>query len=144
MRPADWFTERWAQLTLSEVSGSLGDLGTLIPLLLPLAKQRSVHFVPALFFAGLFNLVGGLAWDVPMCVQPMKTIAAVALTEGLSAVEVSSAGLLVSGMVLLLGLTRGIVLVNHLVPEAVRATLPYRVLPSPHPSDETPPVSFSA
>ena len=48
-----------------------------------MAKQRSIHFVPALFLAGAFNLATGVAWDVPMCVQPMKTIAAVALTEGL-------------------------------------------------------------
>lgn len=114
-----WTNVHWNQLTLAEISGSLGDLGTLIPLLLPLAKQGSVHFVPALFFAGLFNVVGGFVWDVPMCVQPMKTIAAVALTEGLSAVQVSTAGLLVAIMVLLLGVTRGIVLVNDLIPTPV-------------------------
>jgi hypothetical protein len=107
------------RLTLSEVSGSLGDLGILIPLLVGMAHQGSVHLVPALFFAGLWNLVTGLLWDVPMCVQPMKTIAAVALADGLTRVQVSLAGMLVSAFVLLLGLTRAIVVVNNIVPLAV-------------------------
>ena len=74
----------WSRLTLAEVSGSLGDMGTLLPLMVGMAKQRSIHFVPALFLAGAFNLATGVAWDVPMCVQPMKTIAAVALADGLT------------------------------------------------------------
>ena len=107
------------RLTLSEVSGSLGDLGILVPLLVGMAHQGSLHFVPAFFFCGLFNLLTGLLWDVPMCVQPMKTIAAVALADGLTRVQVSLAGLLVAGCILLLGLTRGVVVVNNLVPIAV-------------------------
>ena len=109
----------WHQLTLAEVSGSLGDLGTLVPLLVAMAQAGAVDFVPALFFAGLFNVVTGLSWDVPMCVQPMKTIAAVALADGLTRVQVSLAGLLVAAMVFVLGATRGIVVVNNVVPLAV-------------------------
>ena len=136
------------RLTLSEVSGSLGDLGILVPLLVGMAHQGSIRFVPALFFAGLWNLVTGLLWDVPMCVQPMsetaetqtrghpgmpprhhwcwahpfpftETIAAVALADGLTATQVSLAGMFVAVLVLLLGLTRGVVVVNNAVPVAV-------------------------
>ena len=108
-----------ARLTLSEASGALGDLGILIPLTVAMARQGSIDLVPALFFAGLWNVVTGLLWDVPMCVQPMKTIAAVALTDGLSRVQVSLAGMLVSACVLVLGLTRGVIVVNNMVPIAV-------------------------
>jgi len=101
------------------MSGSLGDLGTFIPLLLGLARQGSVHFVPAVFFAGVFNVLTGLGWDAPMCVQPMKTIAAIGIAEGLPPQQVAVAGMLVSAMVLLLGLTRSIVVVGRLVPEPV-------------------------
>jgi hypothetical protein len=107
------------RLTLREISGSLGDLGTLIPLLVGMAHQGSVHFVPALFFAGLFNVLTGLLWDVPMCVQPMKTIAAVALADGLTQVQVSIAGMLVSAIVLMLGLTKSVIVINNVVPNAV-------------------------
>jgi MFS superfamily sulfate permease-like transporter len=108
------------RLTLSEVSGSLGDVGTLIPLLVGMAKNGYVDFVPALFFAGLFNMIGGASWDLPMCVQPMKTIAAVALThDQLTRVQVTLAGMLVGGIVLILGVTRLIVVVNNVVPMSV-------------------------
>ena len=113
------FARLRSQLTMAEVSGSLGDLGTLVPLMLSLAQQESIHFVPALFFAGLANACTGLLWDVPMCVQPMKTIAAVAITEGLSSVQVSAAGMLVAAIILVLGLTNGIVIVNNIIPNAV-------------------------
>ena len=122
MTPLRWLSTRLptvGPLTMAEVSGSLGDLGILVPLLVGMAHQGSVHFVPALFFAGLWNLISGLTWDVPMCVQPMKTIAAVALADGLTAVQVSLAGMLVAAMVLLLGVTRGVVVVNNFVPVSV-------------------------
>merc|ERR1719162_1625307 len=68
-------------LTTSEISGSLGDLGTLLPLLTALSRQRTIALAPALFFGGISNILTGLTWDVPMCVQPMKSIAAVALSS---------------------------------------------------------------
>lgn len=82
-------------------------------------KHGAIQFVPALFWAGFFNVATGLAWDIPMCVQPMKTIAAVAITDTLTAAEVTAAGMLVSAVVLCLGVTRFISVVNQLVPLAV-------------------------
>ena len=144
-RPCSWlrrclpgFT---SPLTLSEVSGGLGDLGTLIPLTLAMQRSGGIEFVPALFFAGLFNVATGAVWDVPMCVQPMKTIAAVAVAEGLTQSQVEAhaaggtagdasrdecapsqvalAGMLVSAMVFLLGASRGIVVINNMIPASV-------------------------
>jgi hypothetical protein len=66
-------------LTASELSGSLGDLGTFLPLTVALARERKIALAPVLFWAGASNVVTRWLWDVPMCVQPMKSIAAVAL-----------------------------------------------------------------
>ena len=56
-----------------------------------------------------------------MPVQPMKTIAAVAITEGLSPEEVVGAGVGVGLVITILGLTNAIELVNWLIPlEVVR------------------------
>ena len=73
--------EHRRNLTASELSGSLGDLGTFIPLTVALARDRKISLAPALFWAGASNVVTGCLWDVPMCVQPMKSIAAVALAD---------------------------------------------------------------
>lgn len=106
----------WSQLTLSEVSGSLGDLGTFIPLTAAMARQRSIYLAPALFFAGLANIATGYSWDVPMCVQPMKAIAAVAISESLSREQVTAAGMWMGILCVGLGITQLIELVNMIVP----------------------------
>ena len=43
-----------------ECSGMLGDLGTLLPLLLAMAEAGSIKLAAALFWMGLFNVVGGV------------------------------------------------------------------------------------
>jgi len=116
---------RKASMSLSELSGSLGDLGTFLPLLLSLATFGAVEFGAALFWAGWMNLVTGFLWDSPMPVQPMKTIAAVVVASGdpsepgLTAEETIGAGVSVSVIVLLLGATRCIEIINFLVPRPV-------------------------
>lgn len=109
----------YKQCTLQEISGGLGDLGTLLPLLIALSSQRSISLAPALFFGGLSNLITGLSWDVPMCVQPMKSIAAVALSEGWNEGTVTAAGILAGVFTLLLGITSLIEIVNKIIPGSV-------------------------
>lgn len=121
--PISWFIKRsktlFTQVTTSEISGSLGDLGTLIPLLVALARNRSVLLAPALFFGGLGNIITGFVWDVPMCVQPMKSIAAVALSENLSREAVTASGILTGAIVFFIGITDFIEIVNIIVPVSV-------------------------
>lgn len=57
---------------LAEVSGALGDLGTLLPLMIALAVQGSVSLDATLVFSGLFNVLTGVVFGVPLPVQPMK------------------------------------------------------------------------
>lgn len=104
----------------------MGDLGTFLPLLLNMAAVRSgdeddelgaIDLNAALFWAGICNLVTGFVWDSPIPVQPMKTIAAVAITEDINRKEVVGAGLAVGVCVLVLGLTGLIETVNYLTPE---------------------------
>ena len=109
----------WSQLTRSEISGSLGDLGTLIPLLVALARQRSVLLAPALFWAGISNILTGYKWDAPICVQPMKSISAVALSELWAAEKVTAAGIMTGGLIFVIGITNLIEVINVIVPPHV-------------------------
>lgn len=123
LKPCKLFTKRskklYADLSFAEISGSAGDLGTFIPLFTALAQQRSIFLAPALFFAGVCNILTGYSWDVPMCVQPMKSIAAVALAEGLTQLQVTTAGVTVGILVLFIGMTNLIEVVNFIVPPNV-------------------------
>lgn len=57
---------------LAEISGSLGDLGTLLPLMIALAVQNSIDLGSTLVFSGISNILTGLAFGIPLPVQPMK------------------------------------------------------------------------
>src|SRR5512136_3264510 len=82
------------------VSGSLGDLGTFIPLLVGMSLTNGLNFTSALFFAGFFNIVTGFIFAIPMAVQPMKAIAAVAISEHLRVEQILAAGIWTSAIVL--------------------------------------------
>ncbi len=110
---------RLARFGRSEIAGSLGDLGTFLPLLVGMAAASNLDFASALFFAGVASVLTGLLFPVPMAVQPMKAIAAVALTEGLSAEQIVAAGATVGAVMLLLGLSGWIVAIERLIPRSV-------------------------
>lgn len=103
----------------SEISGSLGDLGTLLPLLVSLSISNQVSLSSSLLFGGIYNIITGVYYDIPMAVQPMKSIAAIALLANLSATQVAGAGLSVSVFVFIFGLTRFITLIQNLIPLAI-------------------------
>jgi MFS superfamily sulfate permease-like transporter len=102
-----------------ELAGSLGDLGTFLPLLVGMSQQNGLDFAAALLFAGAFNVVTALTFGIPMAVQPMKAIAAIALAEGLTASQIVAAGMGVSAVVLLLGWTGAIELLHGFVSKNV-------------------------
>lgn len=110
---------RSARFDRHEIAGSLGDMGTFLPLLIGMSAQSGLNFATALFFAGLFNVITGMIFSIPMAVQPMKAIAAIAITEGLSANEIVAAGMTVSAVVLFLGLTGLIGWLNRIIPKSV-------------------------
>lgn len=56
----------------AELSGSLGDLGTLLPLMIALTAQGSIDLGSTLVFTGIFNILTGAFYGIPLPVQPMK------------------------------------------------------------------------
>ena len=108
-----------ARFDAHEAAGSLGDLGTFLPLVLGMARQNGLDLGVALFFAGVLNLLTGLAFSIPMAVQPMKAIAAVALTQGLTMPQILAAGMLVSALVLVLGLLGWVDRLGRAIPDSV-------------------------
>ncbi|KAH7149689.1 hypothetical protein B0J13DRAFT_621517 [Dactylonectria estremocensis] len=91
----------------AEISGSLGDLGTLLPLMIALAAQGSINLGTTLVFSGIFNILTGMVYGIPLPVQPMKAIAAAAISgRGDSAMNVvTAAGQWVGAAVLVMSIT---------------------------------------
>ncbi|XP_020588655.1 molybdate transporter 2-like [Phalaenopsis equestris] len=91
----------------SELSGSVGDLGTYIPIVLALSLVNGLDLGTTLLFTALYNAITGLLFGIPMPVQPMKSIAAVAISPSshLSIPQIMAAGLCTASTLLILGAT---------------------------------------
>lgn len=63
---------------LAELSGAFGDLGTLLPLMIALAVNNSISLSTTLVFSGLWNILTGVVFGIPLPVQPMKVVSLIA------------------------------------------------------------------
>lgn len=91
--------------TLAEISGAFGDLGTFLPIAIALSVNGTIAFSSTLVFSGLANILTGLFFGLPLPVQPMKAIAAVALANSFSNGEIAAAGVFVSACVFVFSIT---------------------------------------
>ncbi|KAL5343466.1 hypothetical protein BJX70DRAFT_354241 [Aspergillus crustosus] len=92
---------------VSEIAGSLGDLGTFLPIALALAANNTISLASTLIFSGIFNILTGVFFGIPLPVQPMKAIAAVAIARSFSSGSIAAAGIFVA-VVLFIGSITGI------------------------------------
>lgn len=101
----------------SELGGAVGDLGTYIPIVLALSLASHLDLGTTLIFTALYNFATGLLFGIPMPVQPMKSIAAVALSSAhLTVPQIMSAGLAVAAVLLFLGATGLMTCIYRLLP----------------------------
>ncbi|KAI1814167.1 hypothetical protein GGS20DRAFT_430894 [Poronia punctata] len=101
---------------LPEISGALGDLGTLLPLMITLAVNGSISLSTTLVFSGLFNIITGVVFGIPLPVQPMKAIAAAAIASKTSLSETVAAGNVTACLVLILSATGLLRVVTRIIP----------------------------
>ena len=104
---------------LREVNGALGDLGTLLPLTIGAIALVGLSATQVLLGFGLFYIITGLIYRLPVPVQPMKAIVAVALVAEISPASIALSGMLIGAALLLLGGTGVIDRIARLVPQSV-------------------------
>jgi SulP family sulfate permease len=102
-----------------ELVGSLGDLGTLLPLAVGMIVLNQMHATNVLVTVGLFYILSGLYFGVPAAVQPMKVIAAYAIAAGMTPQQIVSSGLWMGVLVLLLGVSGLIGIIRRYTPKSV-------------------------
>ncbi len=110
-------------LNWREVSGSLGDLGTLLPLMLGSIAVAGLAPTPVLLGFGAFYCASALYYRLPIPVQPMKAVAAVVVASGIAPATLAVTGVMLGLVLLVLGLTGWIRHVARLVPQSVLAGL---------------------
>ncbi|MCE2942003.1 MAG: putative sulfate/molybdate transporter [Gemmatimonadota bacterium] len=84
----------------AEWSGAFGDLGTDLPLLVGMIVAAGLD--PARVFAvyGVLQVATGVAYRMPMPVQPLKAVAAIVIAGGVTAPELAAGGLAI-GLIML-------------------------------------------
>ncbi|MCJ1341524.1 hypothetical protein MMC09_006820 [Bachmanniomyces sp. S44760] len=104
------------QQPLNEISGAFGDLGTLLPIIIGLSNEYDdgdrhcgglISLPSTLVLGGFANILTGLFFGIPLPVQPMKAIAAVAIAQRCdwNMAQTVSAGLFVAGVIGILSIT---------------------------------------
>jgi SulP family sulfate permease len=102
-----------------ELAGSLGDLGTLIPLGIGMIMINGLSTAGLFFSVGLFYILSGLYYGVTVPVQPMKVIGAYAIATAMSASQIMASGLLMGVFLLVVGATGTMRIVGKWIPTPV-------------------------
>jgi sulfate permease, SulP family len=102
-----------------ELAGSLGDLGTLLPLSIGMILINGLSPMAVFFSVGMLYIFTGLYFKVTIPVEPMKVIAAYAIATGVTTLQIQASCLLTFGMLLLIGGTGLITVINRYIPKPV-------------------------
>jgi len=105
--------------SLSELAGSVGDFGTIVPLILAVAVVSDVNIRYVLLFFGIWFILTGLYYRLPIPLEPMKAIAVIVIAGGISAGEIAAAGLILGVLFLVLGYGRFYEIIEKRVPRSV-------------------------
>lgn len=107
------------KFSLSEFAGSLGDFGTIIPLVLAVALVSDVNPRYILLFFGIWFILTGLYYRLPIPLEPMKAIAVIVIAGGIGSGEIAAAGIILGVLFLVLGYGRCFSVIEKWVPESV-------------------------
>ncbi|MDD4562180.1 MAG: putative sulfate/molybdate transporter [Syntrophomonadaceae bacterium] len=106
---------------ISELSGSIGDLGTFLPYIIGAITIGGLDTTGVLFTFGIMYIVTGWYYRIPIPVQPMKVMGAAILVHHLSAGEVAAAGILMGVTLLFLAMSGLVEKLAQLTPQSVTA-----------------------
>ncbi len=107
------------KFTRTELAGSLGDLGTLLPLSTALIVINGINPTSIFLCIGLFYILSGLYFQVTCPVEPMKVISAYAIATGITAVQIQASCFWIFVILGLIGITGLIDVISRAIRKAV-------------------------
>ena len=102
-----------------EFAGAFGDLGTDLPLLVGVVVATGMDPTSAFVIFGVLQVLSGFAYRLPMPVQPLKAMAAIAISTKLAPPLLAAGGLIVGAVMLVLANTGALGWIARTVPKAV-------------------------
>lgn len=91
------------RFTRGELSGAVADLGVFVPIAVALVVKNGLSPTAVLLPAGLLYVTVAIVYRLPVPVQPLKALGAIAIAKGLGADEIAAAALIMGATFLVLG-----------------------------------------
>jgi hypothetical protein len=88
-----------------ELTGAVGDSITVVSLVVVLATLTDVSLSHVLVGFGAFQVVWGVVYGLPLSVEPMKALAALAIAGSLTYAELALVGVALGVVLLVVGLS---------------------------------------
>ena len=101
-----------------EFAGSLGDLGTVLPLSIGMIMVNGLDPSGLFFSVGLFYILTGVYFGITTPVEPMKVIGAYAIATAMDPHQIMASGILMGASLLFIGATGAITLIGKYIPKA--------------------------
>jgi hypothetical protein len=107
------------RFNLSELAGSFGDYGTIIPLVLAMAVVSDLDISYIFLFIGIWFAISGLYYRLPIPIEPMKAVAVIVIAGALTSGEIAAAGLILGVIFLALGFGTIMATLERWIPRSV-------------------------
>ncbi|OPX67285.1 MAG: hypothetical protein A4E37_01553 [Methanoregulaceae archaeon PtaB.Bin056] len=104
---------------LNELSGSVGNFGTIFPLVLAVSAVAGLSLGYILLFFGIWFIITGCYYQIPVPIEPMKVIAVVAIAENMSAGQIAAAGIILGFLFFALGHGKWLDALEKYIPQSV-------------------------
>ena len=99
-----------------ELAGSLGDLGTILPLAIGMILINGLNPLGLFLAVGLYYVFSGLYFKVTTPVEPMKVIGAYAVATGISPTQIQASSLWIFLFLIIIGGTGIIKMIGRYIP----------------------------
>ena len=102
-----------------ELSGSLGDLGTILPLAVGMIMINDLNAMGVFLCVGLFYIASGLYYRVTCPVEPMKVISAYAISTGITNSQIQASSLWLFLFLFIIGASGLVTGISRVIPREV-------------------------
>jgi len=103
----------------NELSGSFGDIGTDLPLIIGMVAVCRLDPASSFIMFGIMQVMTGIAYGIPMPVQPLKAMAVLMISQKLSGNILYGAGLSIGIIMLILTFTNVLQFIVKYIPKSV-------------------------
>lgn len=113
------FLRRQVRFDRHELSGSFGDVGTDLPLLMGMILAVGLNSAEVFVVFGVMQILTGVVYGLPMPVQPLKAMAVLVITQKIGGDVLAGAGLAIGAVMLVLSLTGALSWIETFIPKCV-------------------------